>query len=144
MSRADSSTSLVVPASGETMAAGRWPRGGGGGGERERERGDDNGDNEPVNGAQWDLHRIFRRLLLPAFGAPTIVTCTPLRSLSPLRPSFKWEVTCFKSCSTRPLTMEKNCNNTVSQISCRGWSEGMKWMYYGRWCATAVPPLAVP
>lgn len=34
MSKADSSTSLVVPASGETIAAGRWPVWGEGGSER--------------------------------------------------------------------------------------------------------------
>lgn len=35
------------------------------------------------------LHRVFRRLLFPAFVAPAITTCTPLRSRSPLLSSFR-------------------------------------------------------
>jgi len=52
------------------------------------------------------LQRIFRRLLFPAFGAPTMATWTPLRSLSPLRPSFRWSVTSFWSRITWPLTVK--------------------------------------
>ena len=60
---------------------------------------------------------MFKRLLFPAFGAPTIVTCTPLRNLSPLRPSFKWVLTSLYNSSTLSLTNKWDTQHMKSNVS---------------------------
>ena len=94
MSSVDSNTSLVVPAYGDTIAAGRWPACTQTSKQNVIEFSSEN----------FRLHRMLRRLLFPAFGAPTMATWTPLRSLSPLLPSLRCSVISFWSRITSPLT----------------------------------------
>lgn len=50
-------------------------------------------------------HSVFSRLLFPAFVAPAMTTCTPLRSRSPLRSSFRCRSISAWRSNTAPSTV---------------------------------------
>lgn len=65
-------------------------------------------------------HSALSRLLFPAFVAPAMTTCTPLRSRSPLRSSFRCRSISARRSNTAPSTSARGVGWGVSRRGERG------------------------